>query len=287
MYRGIDVVNIIENIKNNLDNMTKSEYAVAVYCLSNLGVFAFDTLEVAAEKAETSTASVIRFCKKMGFDGYKPFQECVRSGFRYQPSLPDKFRRNINLDITNQLMEQTVSESIAAIEKTYANIPNERVVEAVNLISKAPRVFTFGLREAFSMAHYAYTRMLSVRKDVFILDSGMNFTFESMLNLRKDDVCIFYMFHRYTKASVQILEKLTQSGIKVILISSAPFEYVKSTQALILPCFVDIGGIKNSYIAAASITDYLCNASAMTLGDSALKHMKEAEKLFGDFSVLE
>ena len=280
-------MNIIENIKNNLDNMTKSEYAVAAYCLSNLGVFAFDTLETAAEKANTSTASVIRFCKKMGFEGYKPFQECVRSGFRYQPSLPDKFKRNINLDITNQLMEQTVSESIAALEKTYADIPNERIIEAVNLISKAPRVFTFGLREAFSMAHYAYTRMLSVRKDVYILDSGINFTFESLISLAENDVCIFYIFHRYTKASLQILEKLTKAGVRVILISSPPFDTVKASKALILPCIADIGGIKNSYVAAASITDYLCNASAMTLGDSALKHMKEAEKLFGDFSVLE
>lgn len=280
-------MNIIENIKNNLDNMTKSEYAVAVYCLSNLGVFAFDTLEAVAKKADTSTASVIRFCKKMGFDGYKPFQECVRSGFRYQPSLPDKFRRNINLDITNQLMEQTVSESISVLEKTYAGIPNECIVEAVNLISKAPRVFTFGLREAFSMAHYAYSRMLSVRKDVYILDSGMNFTYESLLNMRKDDVCIFYMFHRYTKASLQILQKLTEAGVQIILISSPPFDAVKDFKVLILPCFVDIGGIKNSYVAAASITDYLCSASAMTLGDSALKHMKEAEKVFSDFSVLE
>ena len=95
-------MNIIENIKNNLDNMTKSEYAVAVYCLSNLGVFAFDTLEVAAEKAETSTASVIRFCKKMGFDG-----------LRFNSSL---HKNGINIVIFNPELCKAISSDLVEIK---------------------------------------------------------------------------------------------------------------------------------------------------------------------------
>ena len=88
-------MNIVNTIKNSLDSMTKSEYKVAVYCLSNLKNFAFDTLDIIAGKIEVSTTSVIRFCRKLGFTGYKSFQDEVRSGFKYEPDLPDKFRRNL------------------------------------------------------------------------------------------------------------------------------------------------------------------------------------------------
>ena len=76
-------MNITEIIKSNLSKMTKSEYAVAVYFLENSGSFAFETLEKTAEKINTSTTSVLRFCRKNGFDMckiYKKFLKYVYNG---------------------------------------------------------------------------------------------------------------------------------------------------------------------------------------------------------------
>lgn len=279
-------MNIINIIKENMDKMTKSEYNVALYCLGNLNDFAFDTLDSVAGKIGTSTSSVLRFCRRLGFDGFKPFQESIRETFRYQPSLPDKFSKAVKKGTSGNLVDKTLSNSIACLEKTFGEMPYERLYDAANRINEAKRVFTFGMRESFALAHYAYTRFVSVRENVQLLSAGNCAEVEALIGISREDVCIVYLFHRYTKQALDVITALKRQGACIILVTSPPFEVASENATVLLPCYVDVDGIKNSSVAAVCLTDYLCNAVALAGGNAALAHMKAAEKLFSDFSVL-
>ncbi len=279
-------MNVVKLIKDSLGKMTKSEYKVATYCLGNLNNFAFDTLDVVAAKIDTSTTSVIRFCRKLGFEGFKGFQEAVRSGFKYQPNLPDKFRRTVNIGSSDELLVRTVQQNIACIEQTFEELSHERINDAVSRISTAKRVFAFGMKESFALAHYAYTRLLTVRKNVCILNAGYNGEIETILSMNNQDVCLVFLFHRYTKQALQVLDMLKKQGVFVILVTSPPFDEVQDSASILIPCYVDSNGIKNSAIAPVCLADYLCNAVAVINGDEALDYMKQSEKLFEEFSVL-
>ncbi len=84
-------MNIVETIKDALDDLTRSERQVASYYLAHPNDFAFCTLDAIAVKIDTSTTSVLRFCRRIGFRGYKDFQQAVQSQINIQPQLPDKF----------------------------------------------------------------------------------------------------------------------------------------------------------------------------------------------------
>ena len=273
-------MNIPKLIREKLDDMTKSERFVANYCLSNINDFAFDTLDVVAEKIGTSTTSVIRFCRRLDFSGYKEFQDNIRSGFKYSPDLPEKFKRTSNIKNCDELILKIASKSIECINKTFEEMYIERLSDAVNMISCAKRVFTFGMRESFALSHYAYTRFLTVRDNVNILNAGNNGEIETLLSLGKDDVCVIFLFHRYTKQAVEILNIIKEQNVKTILVTNAPFDDVKDIVNIVLPCFVDINAIKNSSVAPVCLTDYLCNALAIEKGDETLEYMKKSEKLF-------
>ena len=74
---------IIGTINAALSDMTKSEYKVALFCIGNIEEIAFDTLEALAERISTSTTSVIRFCRRLGFAGYKELQEEVKHSLHF------------------------------------------------------------------------------------------------------------------------------------------------------------------------------------------------------------
>lgn len=276
-------MDVMKIIRESTDSMTKSEYRVAVYCLNNLSTVAFDTLDILASKIGTSTTSVIRFCRRLGYSGYKDFQDEVRSGFRYEPSLPDKLKRTVEANNGDKLLIETLSQSMACIDKTFAGLSNENLYTAVNIISKAKNVYTFGMKESFALAHYAYTRFLTVRKNVHILSAGYNSEIETLLSLTKDDVCVFYLFHRYTSWAVHLLKTLKEHNIPVILITSPPYDTVEEYASVILPCYVDTNGIKNSSVAPVCLADFLCNALAVADGDKTLEIMKKSEELFKQF----
>lgn len=276
-------MNIVEIIKDALDDMTRSERQVASHYLAHPNDFAFCTLDSIAERIDTSTTSVLRFTRRIGFKGYKDFQQAVQAQISIQPQLPDKFQRS--LDTGTNLLLQKVARDVQCIQETFAGMDEEQISRALTLVSEAKRMFTFGSRESYALAHYAYTRLLSVRPDVSVLQAASG-QIESVLSLGEGDVCIVFLFHRYTRQTVKLLELLKQQRVSVILVTDPPYEDIAKNAEVLLPCLVDCGGIKNTAVAPVVLMDYLCDAVAAKLGDRSLEYMKNAEALFRFSDVL-
>lgn len=279
-----DNMNTAERIKTSLDDMTKSEQKVAAHYFKAPEDFAFNTLSFMADKIEVSTTTVIRFCYKAGFDGYKDFQESVKESLKFFKTLPDKFLRTIDNAEDNPHFRKTINNTVYCIEKTFENISEEKISNSAEIIKKADRVFCFGAKESFCLAHYTYTRLSSIRNDVFMLMAGNSGEIESLLSLKENDVCIFFLFHRYTRLSVKILETLNKLGIKVILVTSPPVDEIEKNAEIIFECSVNVESIKNSYAAPLTLIDCLCDSLAIKTGEKALSHMKNCEKLFKEFT---
>lgn len=270
-------MNIVETIKSALDDMTRSERQVASYYLAQPNDFAFCTLDAIAGKIDTSTTSVLRFSRRIGFKGYKDFQQAVQAQISIQPQLPDKFQRS--LDTGTNLLLQKVARDVQCIQETFAGMDEEQISRVVTFVSEAKRVFTFGSRESYALAHYAYTRLLSVRPNVSILQTASG-QIESVLSLGQGDVCVVFLFHRYTLHTVKLLKLLKERRVSVILVTDPPCEDVSVGIDILLPCLVDSGGIKNTAVAPVVLMDYLCDAVAAKLGDESLEYMKNTEALF-------
>ena len=277
---------IVERINEVFNDMTKSERQVAAGFLGRSSDFALLTLDRIAAEVEMSTTTVIRFCRKLGFEGYKDFQEAVRLDLKFhQPDLTDKFQRNIGGGISDELLAQTIRQNIGCIQQTFRDMPHPVLAEAAKRLAAAERVFTLGMRESYALAHYAYTRFMTVRSDTYILNAANGDT-ESVLNLREGDVCLLFLFHRYTRQMLQLLPLIKQQGAFIIAVTSPPCDELEPYASVILPCRVDAGGIKNTAIAPVCLTDYLCNSVAMINGEKTLHHIKRAEDIFKANSVL-
>lgn len=277
-------MNTAERIRGALDNMTKSEQKVAAHYFKAPEDFAFNTLGFMADKIEVSTTTVIRFCYKAGFDGYKDFQESVKENLKFFKTLPDKFLRTVDNAENNLHFGKTINNTVYCINKTFENISEEKIGASVDLIKSATRVFCFGLKESYSLAHYTYTRLMSIRNDVFMLSAGSSGEIESLLSLKENAVCIFFLFHRYTRLSVKILEALKKFKIKVILITSPPSDEIEKNAQIVFDCHVNIDSLKNSYAAPITLIDCLCDSLAVKTGEKALGYMKDCETLFKDFT---
>ena len=270
-------MNVVEIIKGSLDDMTRSERQVASHYLSQPNDFAFCTLDVLAGRIDTSTTSVLRFCRKIGFSGYKDFQQAVQQTMRSQPQLPDKYLRSVSGN--DDLLWRKMSKDIQCIQDTFHSMDKKTAIQAVERICKGKRIVTVGSRESFALAHYAYTRLLSVRPDVSVLDVSSGLV-ESVLSLGQGDVCVVFLFHRYTRQTVKLLQLLNAQKASVILITDPPCEEVQDLAQILLPCYVNSDGIKNTAVAPVVLMDYICDAVAAKLGERSLEYMKNTEAIF-------
>lgn len=270
---------IVDLIRRELEHMTRSERQVAAFALGHMNDIAFFTLEELAQQTQLSTTSVLRFCRRLDFDGYKQFQQTVRFDLKYAPDLPDKFHRATD-QLADSMLAQTVQQGISCIQQTFRELPFEVISQAVKLLSRARRIYCFGMRESQALASYAYSRLLTVRGDVFLYQEGYSGNVEALLSLTNEDVFLVYLFHRYTKQTLQLLEILKKQRVQVILVTSPPVDTVARYATVLLPCQVDGGGIKNTALAPICLADYLCNAVSMEDPEQTLLRMNESEELF-------
>ena len=278
---------IVELIRLRMEQMTRSEQRVALYVLGHMNDIAFFTLDELARQVDVSTTTVLRFCRRLDFDGFKQFQQTVRTDLKYSPDLLDKFRRTADNQLEDTLLAQTVQQGIRCIQQTFQEMPFEMIENAVKRIAGARRVYAFGMRESQALAAYAYIRLLTVRGDVFLYQDGYSGNVEALLSLGKEDAFIVYLFHRYTRQTLRLLEILKKQGVQVILVTSPPVDAVARFASVLLPCQVDGGGIKNSALAPICLADYLCNAVAMVNAEDTLRRMKLSEELFRTSETLD
>lgn len=277
---------IAAQITGQLGSLTRSESRVAAHTLEHTHDVAFYTLDAFAQTVQVSTTTVLRFCRRLGFSGFSDFQEAVRREIRSQPDLMEKLQRTADGKAGNDLLSNILSRGLHCLRQTFRELPEDRLSQAVSRICSANRVFTFGMRESFALAHYAYTRFLTVRQDVFLLGSSNSADVEAVLSLTGQDVCIVYLFHRYTRQSLRMLELLKSRKIPVILITSEPYDPVEPLADILLLCHVDIGGIKNSAMAPVCLTDLMCNAVATADIQHSMDRMKACEALFRHAEIL-
>ena len=266
-------------IRQELGRMTKTERTVASYFEGHMQEFAFSTLEAIADSAGTSTTSVIRFCRRLGFSGYKEFQRSLQEVVRVQLDLPDKVERTIRLSGQDGLLHQVIQDGIKNLEETFSHLSPQTLSDAVNRIGHAQRVFTFGMRESVALAHYTMTRLQTVRGSTHILDMSYSGMIEQALDLTSRDAVIYFLFHRYTAQSLRILPILKGTGAQIILVTSPPYTAVERYADVLLPCQMETSGLKNSSIAPICLADYFCNAVAMLDPEGMRARAKKTEAL--------
>ena len=64
---------IVLKLNEIMDSLPASEQKIAVYLVSNLNDVVGISVEELAGRSDSSQAAVVRFCKKLGYRGYREF----------------------------------------------------------------------------------------------------------------------------------------------------------------------------------------------------------------------
>jgi DNA-binding MurR/RpiR family transcriptional regulator len=269
---------ILTKISEEFNSFTHSQKAVANYVIENTNTLAFSTLDDFAMQIGVSTTTVIRFARTLGYSGYSDMQKDIQNIIRDKVSLPERLLPNTNVD-EDQLLADTFSNDINDINSTLAGLSKEDLHQAIEMILSAKNIYLLGLRSSFSLSYYMASRLGQIRKNVHLIQSvGMDFP-EEIIGAQESDICIGFMFPRYSKHTANILSWFKQNGVKIILVTSQNWISVKDYGDIILPCCVNSISFKNSFVAPMCLINYIAAAVAMDDFSGAMEVLKQTEKV--------
>jgi DNA-binding MurR/RpiR family transcriptional regulator len=271
-----DLLNIISE---KFDSLTHSQKTVATYVLDNLDTIAFNTLEDIAYKIGVSSTTIIRFARILGFNGYSDLQKEIQSVIRNKVTLPERLSAATSHTTEDKLLADSFKNDIANINSTLKMLSENDLRAAINSISNARNIYIIGMRSSFALAHYAASRLGQIKENVRLIQSvGMIYP-EEIVGVKTGDICIAFLFPRYSRTTANAVSWLKKKGAKVILVTSQSHVAVDSYGDIILPCNVSGVSFKNSFVAPMCLVNYIAAAVAFSNYDEAMRTLKQTEDI--------
>ncbi|MDR1966166.1 MAG: MurR/RpiR family transcriptional regulator [Synergistaceae bacterium] len=150
-------------IKNNYSSMSSAHQKIALYVKSNPGKVIHDTARQISEETGVSEATVVRFCRALGFVGFSDFklrlaQDIVGS---------EKLIAAVGIgkhDTPEEILSKSMASHIDDIKFMMSTLRVEKFKMAVDMLAKAERIAFFSIGGSFPVAYDAYWHFAYIGK---------------------------------------------------------------------------------------------------------------------------
>lgn len=211
--------NVLLKIREVQNSLSTAEKYIAEYILSNTDEAKDLTIRELAEVTFTSPSSIIRFCRSLGFKGFKDF----RQAFLIELSTmnQDSFGTSLTIDKEDSL--KTISSkvtytNIKSLEETLLLLDSNVLEEIVELLLSSKKILLFGIGSSQIVAQDFSLKMLRLSKDCYL---NMDVHSQLLLaeNSTSEDVAIIYSYSGETKEILDYLDACLNNNTPVIAIT--------------------------------------------------------------------
>ncbi len=190
-------------ISINTDKLNKNETMVLNFCLKNPTQVKKMKINDLAESTYTSPASIVRFCKKLGFSGFAEFKASL--------SLNDKLSNdntNYDADIDSPNLFKDITKSIELI--------NEKLIDdVIEILHKANRIEFFGEGSSRFVCSEVAKKFRTIGKTAFNYDDN-SMMYISASSLTENDVIFAISMSGETTQILKALNIAKGKGTKII-----------------------------------------------------------------------
>jgi len=252
--------NILIKIREMKDSLTPVEKMVAEYVLQNLEEIPHLSIKSLAQLTKTSDASVLRFCKTMGYSGYRSFIVNISASLGSMEEQKDPYTDIQPGDDLSVIISNTSRNNIKSIEDTLSVIDKNEVDRAVQVLRQSNRIVFFGIGASGLVGIDAEQKFSRINKMCHTYTDGHSQLTAATL-LDKGDVAVFISNSGNTIEILESLEITKKTGATIIAITKYNKSELADKANIVLnistPEVTIRSGAMGSRIAMLTIIDIL------------------------------
>jgi len=216
---------ILVRLRQTLPGMRPSEQGIAKAAIADPAAVAGLGITDLAALCSTSTATVVRFCKSIGFDGYRAFcLALARAG-------ADESGRRVEFgvsegdidpaDSTREVVRKLAFQEARAIEETTELLDLEQLDRVVAAIAAAPVVDVYGSGSSGLAAQDLQQKLRRIGHQVNAwIDPHLALTSAAVLS--SDCVAIAFSHSGETEETISSLSTAAERGAFTVAVTNFP-----------------------------------------------------------------
>lgn len=214
-------LNAIDVISASYDNLSDTEKRIADFILQNVSDVARLSVRDIATQSQTSSASVSRFVRHVGYDSLSELRLAIASSVGTPSEALGTRVTEVSLDNVGASIDYILENKIQELRASAAQLKShpDDVNRAVNLIADSDNILFAAVGNsipvcsnlAFRLGQIGYRAHCPLNTESMILES---------LSLRRNDVVIVVSASGYSRRLETIIDNAEDSGAPVILFTT-------------------------------------------------------------------
>ncbi|TVX97401.1 MurR/RpiR family transcriptional regulator [Cohnella terricola] len=211
--------NVLIKIRDMKDSLTPVEKMLADYILANVSEIPHLSIKNLAKASKTSDASVLRFCKTMGYGSYRSFIVSISTSIgSMNDEQKDQYTDIQPGDDLSTIISNISLNNCKSIEDTQSVLDRNEVAKAVKLLRGSSRIVFFGIGASGLVCKDAEQKFSRINKMCHAYTDGHSQLTAATL-LGKGDVAIFISYSGDTAEILDTLEIAKKNGAHIIAIT--------------------------------------------------------------------
>ena len=258
-----------------------AERGVLDWVLENPEAAAQCSIHRLAELSYTSPSTVVRICRKLGFEGYRDLQKSLLCELAIRQE--NRAERSGQLEYIDQLtdiIDKVTYRNIASLENSRMLMEPEVIRKSVDLICASGTVLLFGMGASFLVAQDAYQKLLRVGKPC-ALSEDIHCQYLLARNAGPSDVAIIISYTGCTEEILRCARDLRRQGTPIIAITRfepSPLSQMSDCNLYVVAMEETFrSGAMSSRIAQLNMIDILYTAYFNRNSDLSIRHFEKTQ----------
>lgn len=279
--------NIVEVLQQKLELLPPSHKALGHFLLAHFQEAVFLTVSQLAKKAGTSEASVVRFARSLGYDGFPELREELQVLFREKLLPAERIERGGGIPPrSTEIVDRVTEVAQANIRGTHKALDPRVLDGATRALVSARARYVIGLNASAGAATLLGHQLRKIQPNVHVLSEGAPALFDAILSVSKGDAVVAFSYPRYAKWTAEALRRAAKEGARTIAITDSRLSPIGQIAEFPLIAHINTITFGCSYVAPMLVIDALLAAVfALNRGESlarldAIEQLLEGRDFF-------
>jgi DNA-binding MurR/RpiR family transcriptional regulator len=269
-----------------LPQLTQKQRRLARTLLEDELYVAFASAEDVGRRAGVDAATVVRFSRIIGYDGYADLRDSVRRGVPQFLTAVERVSQRLDSGEAGDVLPDVFAQDVRNIEETARLNAPETISDAVRLVGSARCVFCIGHGiSAFIADHLAHQLALVgvpvQRVPRSIVEGAIDGA-----SLTDGDAVIVVSVWRYLRHTLLLAEAARSTGAKVIGLTDSKAAPVATHADIVLTAATETAKLGHSVAAMLTLSNVIVTGIALAGPERALERLKRIDDFYKKFAVM-
>ena len=270
-----------EEVRERLGEMTPAERRVARALLATYPTAGLESLPQLAEGAGVTGPTVLRFVRKIGFDGYPDFQRSLREEVQARSEgLPSLYRTKGSTQ-DDEVLRRSQEAFSRALDATLASSSlDEELTSVVALLhDRRRRLWFVGGRFSQLVASYLCLQLRMLRPGCAMVGESADRRVLDSVELSRRDVLCLFDYRRYQQDTIAAGRLAAERGAAVVVFTDPWLSPAVESARHVLVSHVDSSSPFDSLLGAFALTELIAAKVVVAFGAEGQARVAELEAI--------